>query len=119
MNPADVQVPKDVKLLCTVVDYCRITDFSEPSDIVNLGWKYHVSYKIATYRGKKRTTRRSFRSKTYADLFVDLLRECTGVEIVGETTVSMNPEIEGKRPVLNNGSLGDALSAIAAAVSIG
>jgi hypothetical protein len=111
VNPADVQIPKGMKLLCTVADFCRITNFAEPEDVLNLGGAYEVRYRVATWHGEPKTVRRQFHSKTFADRFVDLLRECTGVVIEsdGEFKAELvHPIADGMRLVNAYGSIEEA-----------
>ena len=108
MRPQDVQIPKGLKLLCTVADYCRIMDFREDEDIENLGGEYQVRYRIATWHGKPVDTRRVFASKTFADRFHDLLRECSGVVILSDSEFKARiiiPGQEGTRYVNAYGSI--------------
>ena len=111
MRPQDVQIPKGMKLLCTVADYCRITEFAEPDDVLNLGGRYEVAYRIATWHGKPKTVRRTFHSLTWSNHFLDLLRECTGVVIVSGPDFKVelcDPRVQGMRLVNAYGSIEEA-----------
>lgn len=115
MKPQDVQIPKGMKLLCTVVDFCRITNFTEPEDVLNLGGAYKVTYRVCTWYSKPKEVTRSFQSKTYADRFIDLLRECTGVVVIGEADFKIelcDPRVEGMRLVNAYGSIEEAVRGV-------
>jgi len=115
MRPEQVQIPKGMKLLCTVADYCRITDFKEPDDVLNLGGQYEVKYRIATWHGEPKTVRRFFHSLTHANHFVDLLRECTGVTIESGPDFKVElcrPEVKGMRLVNAYGSIEEAVRGV-------
>jgi len=121
MNPQDVQIPKGMVLLIqgtgatqkdrdadAIKKFCNITNFKEPDDVLNLGGQYEVRYRIATWRGEPKTVRRYFHSKTYADNFIDLLRECTGVVIEADPDFKvelMDPRVQGMRLVNSVGAI--------------
>jgi hypothetical protein len=84
-----------MKLRCTVVDYCRIMDFQEPEEVVNVGGYWTVKFIMNEAKGKPYTSTRRFHSKTYADDFLDLLRECDNVSIVEASTFHAELVIEG------------------------
>lgn len=109
------QIPKGTKLSCSIADFCRIGNFTEPADVLNVGGKYAVSWRWGTAHGKPLERTRRLHSKTHADRFITLLKDCNGVTVLdGPTFVVdlMMPEIDGKHLVNAYGSIEEAVRGI-------
>lgn len=106
------QIPKGTKLSCTIADFCRISNFAEPEDVLNVGGKYAVSWRWGTANGKPLERTRPFNSKTHADYFIALLQECNGVTVLDGPTFEvelLTPEIDGKHLVNAYGTIEEAV----------
>ena len=112
MKPQDVQIPKGMKLTCTIADFSRISEFKEPEDVINVGGSYYVCWRWGTYNGKPLERSRKFHSKTYADNFVALLQSCFGVVIISGPTYkseAMLSMFKGMRFVDSSGAIAAAI----------
>jgi hypothetical protein len=113
-NPNAIQFPRDMEVLLTGTDaeirqnWCKIADFAEETDIVNVSGEYEVKYRVCRFRGELKTVTRSFQTKTAADNFVLLLQGIPGAQIVSGSTYKARllfPTLEGMRLVKPNGTV--------------
>lgn len=115
MKVKDIQVPKGVEFSCSIADFSRITEFVEPDDVVNVGGYYNVRWDWGVYKGVSLIRDRRFKSLTYSNQFVDLLKDCDGVKILDGPTFGVEvllPEFNGKRMVNAYGSIEEAVRGI-------
>ncbi len=86
MEVTDVAVPKGTTHLVSKEDFCRIVNFMEPDNLLNLYANYEVEYVVATRSGVDLPVTRSFLSNGAEGCggFIELLNACPGVKILRE-----------------------------------
>ncbi len=121
MDPRDIQLPKGMVLILNGKDekakkeaWADIINFAEPDNVLNLGGRYVVTYRVCTFNGKPKSTSRSFHSKTYADYFIALLGERGAtVESGPELKVDLiDPRVAGMHLVNAYGSIEEAVRGV-------
>ena len=79
-KPENVQLSKEWELIvASKQEFCDIANFTEPDDIVNIAGSWRVEYQTMKAKGKPSTRSRPFKSKTWAQNFIDFLKTTSAV----------------------------------------